>query len=97
MYVHDLHFLLYHNHFNIIRADNILMFSSITTYGISLNGIHYDASPFTVLSILVPSVPPQVLALRREEVLSLSCEVSLLGGLKEMQQIWKLVTLGLEP
>ena len=26
--------------------------------GISLNGIHYDASPFTVLSILVPSVPP---------------------------------------
>ena len=65
--------------------------------GISLNGIHYDASPFTVLSILVPSVPPQVLALRREEVLSLSCEVSLLGGLKEMQQIWKLVTLGLEP
>lgn len=59
---------------------------------ILLNGIHYDAGYFTVLSILVPSLAP-----RREEVLSLSCEASLLGGLKEMQPIWKLVTLGLEP
>ena len=97
VYVHDLHFILYHNHFNIIRTDNILTFSSITTYRYQSKWNPLRCWLFYCAFDSGSQHSPQVLALRREEVLSLSCEASLLGGLKEMQPIWNLVTLGLEP